>query len=107
MGQAGSIISLYNARSGYENQFGGIMKKHLALLHISLAVITTLVVTDSVVAQTDVNDLAIARLENGMEVTTRRRADEGDGPHERLILRGATIIDGTGAPPMGPVDIVI
>ncbi|NNF29059.1 MAG: amidohydrolase, partial [Gemmatimonadetes bacterium] len=32
---------------------------------------------------------------------------EGDGPHERLILRGATIIDGTGAPPMGPVDIVI
>ena len=83
------------------------MKKHLALLHISLAVITTLVVTDSVVAQTDVNDLAIERLENGMEVTTLRRADEGDGPHERLILRGATIIDGTGAPPMGPVDIVI
>lgn len=83
------------------------MKKHLALLHILLAVITTLVVTDSVVAQTDVNELAIERLENGMEVTTRRRADEGDGPHERLILRGATIIDGTGAPPMGPVDIVI
>ena len=107
MGQAGSIISPYNARSGYENRFGGIMKKHLALLHISLAVITTLVVTDSVVAQTDVNDLAIERLENGMEVTTLRRADEGDGPHERLILRGATIIDGTGAPPMGPVDIVI
>ena len=42
-----------------------------------------------------------------MDVTTLRRADEGDGPHERLILRGATIIDGTGAPPMGPVDIVI
>ena len=107
MGQAGLIISPYNTRSDYENRFGGIMKKHLALLHISLAVITTLVVTDSVVAQTDVNDLAIERLENGMEVTTLRRADEGDGPHERLILRGATIIDGTGAPPMGPVDIVI
>ena len=42
-----------------------------------------------------------------MEPTTPRGADEGDGPHERLILRGATIIDGTGAPPMGPVDIVI
>ena len=42
-----------------------------------------------------------------MEVTTLRGGDEGDGPHERLILRGATIIDGTGAPPMGPVDIVI
>ena len=33
--------------------------------------------------------------------------DEGDGPHERLIVRGVTIIDGTGAPPWGPADIVI
>src|SRR5215213_2659642 len=32
---------------------------------------------------------------------------EGEGPFARLILRGATLIDGTGAPPMGPVDIVI
>ena len=39
--------------------------------------------------------------------TTPRRADEGDGPYDRLILRGVTIIDGTGAPPMGPVDLVI
>jgi len=33
--------------------------------------------------------------------------DRGLGPFPRLILRGATIIDGTGAPPWGPVDIVI
>src|SRR4051812_25552152 len=32
---------------------------------------------------------------------------EGEGPFQRLILRGATLIDGTGAPPVGPVDIVI
>src|ERR1051325_1751562 len=32
---------------------------------------------------------------------------EGDGPFERLIIRGATVIDGTGAPAVGPVDIVI
>jgi imidazolonepropionase-like amidohydrolase len=32
---------------------------------------------------------------------------EGDGPFPHLILRGATIIDGTGAPPYGPADIVI
>ena len=31
----------------------------------------------------------------------------GEGPFDRLILRGATLIDGTGAPPIGPVDIVI
>ena len=43
----------------------------------------------------------------GMEITNPRRADEGDGPHQRLILRGVTIIDGTGAPPQGPVDIAI
>jgi imidazolonepropionase-like amidohydrolase len=36
-----------------------------------------------------------------------RGADEGDGPHQRLIIRGATVIDGTGAPPIGPMDIVI
>jgi imidazolonepropionase-like amidohydrolase len=32
---------------------------------------------------------------------------EGEGPFNRLILRGVTVIDGTGAPPMGPADIVI
>jgi imidazolonepropionase-like amidohydrolase len=36
-----------------------------------------------------------------------RKAGEGEGPYERLIIRGATLIDGTGAPPIGPVDIVI
>lgn len=33
--------------------------------------------------------------------------DSGDGPYERLVLRGALLIDGTGAPAQGPVDIVI
>ncbi len=42
-----------------------------------------------------------------MEPTTRRGADEGGGPYDRLIIRGATMIDGTGAPPRGPVDIVV
>lgn len=32
---------------------------------------------------------------------------EGEGPFDRLILRGATLIDGTLSPPRGPVDIVI
>jgi hypothetical protein len=36
-----------------------------------------------------------------------RGADEGEGPYGRLIIRGATLIDGTGSPPIGPVDIVI
>jgi hypothetical protein len=32
---------------------------------------------------------------------------EGEGPWSQLILRGATVVNGTGAPPVGPVDIVI
>src|SRR5436305_5666404 len=32
---------------------------------------------------------------------------EGEGPFKRLILRGVTVIDGTGAPAIGPVDVVI
>lgn len=30
-----------------------------------------------------------------------------EGPFPRLILRGVTVVDGTGAPPWGPVDLVI
>lgn len=36
-----------------------------------------------------------------------RKPGEGAGPFKRLVIRGATLIDGTGAPPIGPVDIVI
>ena len=36
-----------------------------------------------------------------------RGLDEGLGPFPRLVIRGATLINGTGAPPIGPVDIVI
>ena len=31
----------------------------------------------------------------------------GEGPFNQLIIRGATLINGNGAPPTGPVDIVI
>ncbi len=36
-----------------------------------------------------------------------RAKGEGDGPFERLIIRGVHVIDGTGAPARGPMDIVI
>jgi len=31
----------------------------------------------------------------------------GEGPFPQLIIRGVTLINGNGAPPMGPVDIVV
>jgi hypothetical protein len=32
---------------------------------------------------------------------------EGEGPYDRLIIRGVHMIDGTGSPATGPVDIVV
>jgi len=31
----------------------------------------------------------------------------GEGPFDRLIIRGVIMVDGTGSPPLGPVDIVV
>ncbi len=35
------------------------------------------------------------------------QSSEGDGPFSQLIIRGVTLINGNGAPPMGPVDIEV
>lgn len=35
------------------------------------------------------------------------KRSDGEGQYDRLVLRGGYVIDGTGAPPFGPVDIVI
>ncbi len=64
------------------------------IVRASLAVATTLVLAGGLRAQ-------------GMETTPTRRPDEGGGPYTRMVIRGATMIDGTGAPPRGPVDIVV
>lgn len=42
-----------------------------------------------------------------IEKAPARKASEGRGPYNRLIIRGVTLINSTGAPPMGPVDIVV
>jgi len=48
-----------------------------------------------------VSYFSVAQIENA---TVR---NEGEGPYNQLIIRGATLINGNGAPPIGPVDIVI
>ena len=35
------------------------------------------------------------------------QSNEGDGPFSQLIIRGVNLINGNGAPPMGPVDIEV
>ncbi|HYC60913.1 MAG TPA: amidohydrolase family protein [Thermoanaerobaculia bacterium] len=36
-----------------------------------------------------------------------RGPNEGEGPFKRLIVRGVTVVDGSGAPAIGPMDVVI
>src|SRR5438093_8526384 len=36
-----------------------------------------------------------------------RAQGEGFGPYQTMVVRGAMLIDGTGGPPRGPVDIVV
>ena len=45
--------------------------------------------------------------EESLRPAPNRRADEGKGPYRTLVIRGAMLIDGTGGPPRGPVDIVV
>lgn len=47
------------------------------------------------------------RTETSLRPAPNRRADEGKGPCKLMVIRGAMLIDGTGGPPRGPVDIVV
>ncbi len=42
-----------------------------------------------------------------MEPTPVRTADEGEGPFPTLLITGVNVIEGTGSPPAGPVDILV
>ena len=37
----------------------------------------------------------------------KSRLTTAEGPFNQLIIRGATMINGNGAPPIGPVDITV
>ncbi len=41
------------------------------------------------------------------QITKAPDRAEGEGPWPQLIIRGVTLINGNGAPPVGPVDIVV
>lgn len=43
----------------------------------------------------------------GMVAAPARRAGEGRGPFQTLTIRNVMVIDGTGAPPYGPMNVVI
>ena len=43
----------------------------------------------------------------GLRGAPDRRPDEGKGPFKTLVIRGVMVIDGSGAPPAGPMDVVV
>lgn len=51
--------------------------------------------------------LLISSLNLYSQVKSAPLVQEGEGPYSQLIIRGVTLISGTGAPPLGPVDVVI
>jgi Amidohydrolase family len=73
------------------------MRSH-TILAVALAAIVTVTTT------------AFAQEQDVVTIQSIQKAPpraEGEGPFAHLILRGATLIDGTGAPPVGPVDVVV
>lgn len=53
------------------------------------------------------SSLLLAVTMAAQEKSPARVVGEGDGPYGQLIIRGVTLINGNGAPPRGPVDIVV
>ena len=51
--------------------------------------------------------MSIQSVQESLIPAPARKTGEGLGPFRKMVVRGAMLIDGTGSPPRGPVDIVI
>src|SRR5437660_4209621 len=90
---------------------GGAMLRNHRLMSVvaglSLAVLAC-VSAVSLTAQTPTQNSPAAALQRDpLAPAPARASGEGFGPYKTMVIRGATLIDGTGGPPRGPVDIVV
>src|SRR5262245_31354157 len=76
-----------------------------AVVGVSVAVAAFFTSNSSIVVAQQAARPAVR--EGALTPAPNRRPDEGRGPFKTLVIRGAMVIDGTGAPPQGPVDIVV
>ncbi len=53
------------------------------------------------------NNLRILLLLVAVYTTNVNAQTQGEGPYTQLIIRGVTLINGNGSPPLGPMDVVI
>jgi len=66
------------------------------------------VTAGSLIAQTPTQNSPAAALQRDpLTPAPNRASGEGLGPYKTMVIRGAMLIDGTGGPPRGPVDIVV
>lgn len=54
-----------------------------------------------------INWLAVKTFSQDRGIPKAPERVEGEGPFNQLIIRGATLINGAGSPPLGPVDVVV
>jgi hypothetical protein len=74
----------------------------------SILALLLVLVPAALVAQNPVQPLADQPLQREtLTPAPNRGSNEGLGPFKTLVVRGAMLIDGTGGPPRGPVDIVV
>jgi imidazolonepropionase-like amidohydrolase len=69
----------------------------------------TTILGGAAVAQTAASSAKVEAVKPraGANAAPARRSGEGAGPYRKMVIRGVTLIDGSGAPPRGPVDIVV
>src|SRR5581483_7838510 len=93
------------ARRG--GQMVQISRRKFAAAAIGAALLA-LVATVAPMAQTPTQNSPAAALQRDPLTPAPNRAQgEGFGPYKTMVIRGAVLIDGTGGPPRGPVDIVV
>ena len=74
----------------------------------SVVVLFLIVCTVALTAQNPTQPLNQAPLQRDpLTPAPARASGEGFGPYKTMVVRGAMLIDGTGGPPRGPVDIVV
>ena len=78
-------------------------------MRVSLLILAVIAITAGAPAQSAARSEASATAATDAvpDVAPAPNRKEGDGPYSQLILRGVTVINGTGSPAFGPADVVI
>src|SRR5258708_26693716 len=100
------FISLFFSGESGRNEFATIPGMKLRL-SVSLLVLVAAFAVSGTVAAFGQTQKQTQKEDTPTPMQKAPSRSEGEGPYPHLTLRNVTLIDGTGAPPVGPVDIII